>query len=91
MSNLAMRERFKRGECIDIRGLASPYTGTDEFLQNTFEFFFASELPENVDFCDMQNEKGVRSIGKQHSTGKIFAALDSRFYDTSGYTCIWLR
>lgn len=92
MQNKYMEEHLKSGVCLDVRkiGRGRPYR--DDDLPVVFEL---DEFHEGLDYCDARTERFVWSIGREIATGRIVAALDSRFYSEwakqEGWECIWLR
>lgn len=82
MRNLRMKEKLEIGTCLDVREIGVTY---DEMV------FELSEFEEDVDYADAKTERWVWSIGKRKSDGKIFASLDTRFYQNDDFVCLWLR
>lgn len=85
MQNQRMAEKLSGDaseQCLDVRVIGK------EVEPGVFEL--EAFLPE-VDYCDAQTESWIWSIGRRKSDGKIFAAVDTRYYLDDAYECLWLR
>lgn len=81
-SNLAMKRKLDTGDCLDVLKIG---TLVEPGVYELRQFF------ENVDYCDASKESWIWSIGKRASDGKVFAAVDARYYQAADYECLWLR
>jgi len=84
MKNLAMMEKLKTGEAIDVGIIGEPYA-------NFPGVWRLENYLDNVDYCDSESEQWIWSIGRHKITGEIFAAVDARFTDNPMFDCLWLR
>jgi len=82
MKNLRMREKLDLGECIDVNKIGHSI-GAGLFVLDVYE--------DGTDYCDAANDQWIWSIGKHAVSGKIMAAIDTRFYQNPHYECLWLR
>lgn len=80
--NQAMRRKLDALEALDVRALGA------EVSPGVFEL---REFVPDQDYCDAQNEAWIWSIGRRKVDGKIFAAVDPRYYQNSEFECLWLR
>lgn len=82
MQNLAMAEKLRKGEALDVlkegRMLESGMYELKRFV-------------EDKDYCDPKMERWIWSVGQRFSDNKIFAATDSRFYNNPNFSCLFLR
>jgi hypothetical protein len=76
--NLRMQEMIKAGEAIDISD--NPKEGAD---------FILSEVIDEMDYC--ANDHWIWSIGRRRSDGVILASHTTKFYQATGFECLWLR
>jgi len=81
MKNRRMQEKLVKKECIDV----------SQCLTNEEGAYLLTDFKEDVDYCNAKTEAWIWSIGRENSTGLIYAAHDSRFYQHKDYTCLWLR
>lgn len=81
MKNRRMQEKLDKNECIDV----------SQFINNQEGAYLLTDFKEGVDYCNAKTEQWIWSIGRENSTGLIYAAHDNRFYQHEDYTCIWLR
>lgn len=49
------------------------------------------QFEEDKDYCNVETEIFIWSIGKHKETGRILAAEDTRYYGHPEYDCLWLR
>lgn len=82
MQNLAMQERLRRGDALNV--LIEGRKVDDA----TYEL---KRFVEDKDYCDPQAERWIWSIGQRISDNKIFAATDTRYHDSPNYSCLFLR
>jgi len=82
MQNKAMEKMLKNGEALDVRKIGI------EMSQGIFKLKL---FEDNIDYCDSETENWIWSIGKNKTTGEIFASLDTRFYSNKEFECLWLR
>jgi hypothetical protein len=75
-----MKEMFESGEAIDLS-------------KNEIEpgVYAVKNFIEDSDYCDLEKELWIWSIGKNKETGQILASTDARFYLNSDFECLWLR
>jgi hypothetical protein len=78
--NYAMREKLKNNEAIDIS--KNPREG---------KYYILSEIIEGMDYCDIQKEAWIWSIGKRRSDGVLLASTTNHFFNATGFECVWLR
>jgi len=90
VDNLAMKRKLDRGECLDVNveGIRIGTVGPSDLIDGTWHL---REFQDNVDYCDAEGERWIWSIGKSMETGRIYASLDSRFYQCDGFECLFLR
>jgi len=81
MKNRRMQEKLAKMECLDV----------SQCLTNEEGAYLLTDFKEDVDYCNAKTEAWIWSIGRENSTGLIYAAHDSRFYQNVDYTCLWLR
>lgn len=82
MQNKAMEAKLDSFDALDVRTIGF------EIEPGVFEL---QKFSEDTDYCDAGTEQWIWSIGKREKDGKIFASTDARFYQKSGYDCLWLR
>jgi hypothetical protein len=82
MSNLRMQEKLELGECIDVNAIGHSI-GAGLYVLDRYE--------DGKDYCDAASELWIWSIGKNKASGKIFAAIDTRFHQNPYHDCLWLR
>jgi hypothetical protein len=82
MQNKSMEAKLDKLDAMDVRVIGF------EVEPGVFEL---SKFTEDMDYCDVENEQWIWSIGKREKDGKIFASTDARFYQKAGYECLWLR
>jgi len=78
-----MRDQLERGECVDVSRCRVEQDGSYIIPPDVWQ--------EGIDYCNAQTEEWIWSIGREHATGIIRAAQDSRFYQNPDYDCLWLR
>jgi hypothetical protein len=86
MKNKAMERKLNptsKIQCLDVRVIGKE---TDDPL-----IFELEDFIEDVDYCDKETERWIWSIGRRNADGKIFASIDTRFYQNPEYECLWLR
>lgn len=90
MKNQAMQRKLSAGRAIDVETILAPPQPTD--VGPAFVGVFRlREFHDDVDYCVGSTEQWIWSIGRRHSDGAIFAALDGRFYQNPAFECLWLR
>ena len=78
-----MADKVRSGEAKDVSPFRQP-VGTYLLPPGFYE--------DDVDYCDVELEVWIWSVGKEKtSAGRIFAAVDGRFYLNPAYDCLWLR
>jgi hypothetical protein len=82
MHNQAMLRKLLTGDAIDVRSVGT------EVEPGVFEI---SAFVDECDYCDAEKEQWIWSVGRRRSDGRIFAAVDARFYATGVFECLWLR
>lgn len=81
-SNPYMHRALTTGQMIDVRQIG---TETEPGVYRLTRF-----VPD-VEYVDSETGKYIYSIGRDHATGEILAALDGRFYNNPDYECVFLR
>lgn len=81
MMNLAMENKIKKAEALDLSGCERTEEG---------DYIMESD-PGDFDLCDAKAERWIWSVGKNKETGQIVASLGTKFYQNPAYDCIWLR
>ncbi len=81
MKNKAMEHKLGEGEAIDVSEF--PRASSGEYLLDSF-------VP-NTDYCDAVTEEWIRSIGIHLETRQIFASTTTKFYNSPGYQCLYLK
>lgn len=82
MKNLRMKEKLDVGECLDVNAIGHSI-GAGMYVLDSYE--------AGKDYCDAASEAWIWSIGRHAVSGKVFAAIDARFYQNPRYECLWLR
>lgn len=77
-----MEKALQENEALDVRKIG------EEISPGVFKLKY---FEEGVDYCDARTENWIWSIGKNKTTGEIFASLDTRFYSNKEFECLWLR
>jgi hypothetical protein len=80
--NAAMERRVNDGTLVNVRAVGK------EIEPGVYEL---RGYVEDMDYADLETEAWIWSIGRSKSDGKIFAAIDTRFYLNDGFECLWLR
>lgn len=91
--NRAMARKLASGEAINVEliGTLVEHIGLGDLgLVGTW-YLGEKWLWEGYDLCVGKGEAWVWSVGKRKTDGKIFAALDERFYGRDDFECLWLR
>jgi hypothetical protein len=83
MINKAMKRKLDDGRAKDVAACDRTPDGAYILPPDFFE--------EGKDYCDAKAESWIWSIGRDGSTGTVFASTDGRFYQAPGYQCLWLR
>ncbi len=84
-----MARKLETNGAIDVETileLAAPEAGY--IFRGTFRL---DRFVGVADYCVGSTEQWIWSIGRRHSDGAIFAALDFRFYQNPDFHCLWLR
>jgi hypothetical protein len=82
MNNLAMANKLKTGECLDV---------LKEGVEVVPGLYKLARFVDDVDYCDATREWWIWSIGQHKETGEIFASTNTQFYQEDNYTCLFLR
>jgi hypothetical protein len=82
MRNKAMQNKLMKGKAIDVRAIGV------EVEPGVFELRL---YRDGVDYCDAKKEQWIRSIGKRWADGRLFAAIDGRYWGNGAFECVWLR
>lgn len=80
LQNRAMARKLKAGKAVDISTF--PREG---------KYYVLDAYADDIDYCDMNDEAWVWSIGRRHSDGKILASLRGDLYQNPAFECLWLR
>lgn len=80
MDNLAMAEKLRKVEAIDISSFA-----------REGKYYVVPVFVEDVDYCDAKREAWVWSIGRRKSDGVVLASLSADLYQNPAFDCLWLR
>jgi hypothetical protein len=81
MQNLTMAEKLRNLSAIDVR-VEGQEVGDGVFQLPRFV--------QGADYCDSKTERWIWSIGKDFK-GRVFAAVDTRYYGDPNYDCLFLR
>jgi len=75
---------------VDVGG--DPTVDLSRFEELEPGVFALPDFLEGVDYRDLSRKTGggAWSIGRNEA-GEVRAALDGRFYQAAGWTCLWLR
>ena len=88
MRNLSMARKLAMAECVDVVSCATdPVTGFYD-ISRLWREAFVDDAP---DFCNSRRELWIWSIGKEKTTGKVFASTGTELYLNPLYDCLWLR
>ena len=82
MQNLAMQQKLKTGEALNVLA---------EGRMDRPGLYELRRFVDGRDYCDPQNEWWIWSIGRSVVDGRIFAATDTRFYGDPNWECLFLR
>lgn len=85
MTNRSMARKIAEGECLDLAKI-----GAVEVRPGVYEMQPGSFV-DDVDYCHGPTEQWIWSIGRELSTGKIFADVAGSFYLNNEFECLWLR
>lgn len=84
MPNYRMIEKIAARQAVNI----SKAPVTEEGWYDITDLW---DLTDGMDFCDLDKELWIWSIGKDTKTDRIYASTGMDFYDAKGYDCLWLR
>jgi hypothetical protein len=77
-----MQPKISLADCIDVRAVGQPIE------PGLFEL--RGFVPD-VDYADVEDQTWIWSIGRRRRDGRIFAAVDIRFFQNPDYDCLWLK
>ncbi len=82
MANRAMAEKLREGSAVDISAFG-----------REGHHYLLDAYADGIDYCDMNREAWVYSIGRRRKDGKIIASTNpnSDLYQNPEYDCLWLR
>ncbi len=80
-----MKELLEKGTCLDVNKLGTPVEGFEDVVWELKYF------RDDFDYCDAAKEQWIWSIGRRVTDDRIFAAVDSRFYQNPMFKCLYLR
>ncbi len=81
MPNLRMREKIANGEAIDL----------SKNQQTPEGYYILDDFEDGSDYCNLETESWIWSIGRHLVTGQILAAHNTVFYQNPDYECLFLR
>lgn len=79
-ANLSMLAMVQSGEAIDLSN-----------NRREGKYYVIDKFIDGVDYCVLNTEQWIWSIGRRKKDGVILACTKSTFYQNSEYECIWLR
>jgi hypothetical protein len=82
MYNIHMALRLKRGFALDVNQFGTPLGGG---------LFLMSQFYPSFDYCDAENEKWVRCVGRNRITNELVASTRMEILDEENYECVWAR
>lgn len=85
MNNLRMKEGLESKKCIDVNTIGTEKEGFEGRVWELKKFI------EDHDYCDAKGEQWIWSIGQRVTDNRIFASVDTRFYQNPMFKCLWLR
>lgn len=86
--NLRMRELVRNGEAFNL-SKCDRTTDGDYILPGKMIPRKTERNPH--DYCDLEAELWIWSIGRNKRTGQIIASPYGKFYQNPKYECLWLR
>ena len=87
--NFPMHKMVKSGEALDVREIGIVADGEQQ--KPLPEVFLIAKFTEGLDYCDLQTERWIWSIGRHVRSRTAYAATDTRFYQNPEFECLWLR
>lgn len=81
VKNLAMVRSIAVQEAIDLSSCK-----VNEHGDRLMSFFV-----DGKDYCILETEQWIWSIGRHIVSGQIVASTSTKFYDNPNYDCLWLR
>jgi hypothetical protein len=72
---------------FDVNEIGTPVDGFEGEIWELKRGAFV----EDADYWDAAHEMAIWSIGRRKTDGRVFASVDSRFYQNAMFYCIWLR
>jgi hypothetical protein len=96
MRNRAMARKLLAGEALDVRREGAPAQCPLDLARGATApagdtVFALRRFVDDVDYCDALLENWIWSIGREETTGRIFASTDARYYQADGFECLFLR
>lgn len=94
LRNRAMARKLVQGRALDVRTMmlqVEPATATHRWWPDGALIFTLREYVDNKDYCDVETERWIWSIGRCLLDGRILASTDLRFYENPDFECLWLR
>lgn len=76
-----MLEKLNKRDAVDVSA----------FARNADGDYILPDYADDVDYCDAKTEEWIWSIGRDLKTGQILASTSPKFYQNTGYECLWLR
>ncbi len=70
---------------IDMNVVGEPVEGFEEKVWKLRKYI------DGFDYWDSYTEQLIWSIGRRVTDNKVFASVDSRFYQNPMFECLWVR
>ena len=83
--------KLAAGEARDMAVIAEPVT--EGLAAGTFKLKPGGFVPDspNMDYVDSGIGRSINSIGREISTGEVFASFDTRYNRNPLYELLWMR
>jgi hypothetical protein len=86
LTNLAMQALLNTGEALDVSQCEKTPEGWYKLPAGLMD------VAGDVDLCVVPTETWINSVGKNLTTGEVFASIHGNFYPAkNGWECVWLR
>jgi len=86
LTNLAMQALLNTGEALDVSRCEKTPEGWYKIPPGLMD------VAGDVDLCVVPTETWINSVGKNLTTGEVFASIHGNFYPAkNGWECVWLR